>query len=196
MIFRAAGGNRVDPEHFTVLALGALLLAGVGLIGCGAGNSADGTTASTVDSPVLTTIKSPQIPELRRGVRSGKGSTLHPTHWRVSEVLGAKEVRIFSAQGFCSGIEKAPRYKGYRISEKGQKMYITPYISRERISPGPSPRPSTAKPSRSLSGLEICRGVGGAQLGVIKLDRPLEDVMLYDATTTPPGLRWPRPTNG
>jgi hypothetical protein len=95
-------------------------------------------------------------------------------HWRIASVAGPTSVRIFSNAGYCLGDPK-PRYGVTKVVERADSVYISPalvYAPREK---GP------------------CRGVGYSVSQTIDLDRELNAVKLYDSTTSPPGLRWPKP---
>jgi hypothetical protein len=70
--------------RFTLLVFGVVLLASVGLIGCGTSDSTNDTTASTVDASPMSAVPSPRIPELKRDTEVEGRRNLYPVHWRVS----------------------------------------------------------------------------------------------------------------
>lgn len=107
--------------------------------------------------------------------RLSKRLGIRQTHWRVMAVTGPKMVHILSSEGFCVEDESPPVFIAYRAVSRGNRVYITPYIAQVR----------RQNPSM------VCRGVGFSQEGTIRLGRELDDVQLYDATTSPPSLRWP-----
>jgi hypothetical protein len=100
-----------------------------------------------------------------------------PVHWRVASVAGATSVRIFSNAGYCLGDPK-PRYGAVQIVKRPDGVFISPSLIH-----APSERGS-------------CRGVGYSVSQTIDLDRELSAVKLYDSTTSPRGLRWPRSPPG
>ena len=147
--------------------LASLILLVVGVAGCG--------SSSPEERPAV--AEGPIIPRFRDQPVVAKRLKIRPVHWRISEVQGSNEVQIYSSEGYCEG-EPPPQYAGYRLRENKAKLYITVYVAELR--------------SPSRSGEELCRGAGYTQTGKIMLARNVEDVELYDATTSPPSLRWPR----
>lgn len=153
-----------------IAAVGLYAIAGVPLAGCGSPSS------ESTGSAVAPMMVQPPVRVIRR---IGSDSTdsgmadLKPVHWRLSGLPRVHRVKIFSAQGFCDG-EPAPKFEVVRVSERGKDIYLTPYVRK-----------------RHPTGV-ICRGLGGSQWGVVELRQGGRDVRLYDATTSPPSLRWPR----
>jgi hypothetical protein len=154
----------------------AAVLAGL-LVGCGSNSSDDRSKAAAESLPIWLTAEDPLIPEFKGKPVLSERMGIRQTHWRVIRIAGPKEVRILSSVGYCVEGESPPVYVAYRAVGRGKKLYITPYVAQLRRQ-----TPST-----------ICRGVGFTQEGTILLERPIGDVELYDATTSPPSLRWPLP---
>lgn len=99
---------------------------------------------------------------------------LRPVKWRVADPPAARRVHINSDIGYCVG-EPPPEYRVVRVIERGRRVFITPYVRQ--------PRPT---------GRALCRGVGGVQRGIVKLRQDAQKAKLFDASTSPPVLRWPR----
>jgi hypothetical protein len=98
---------------------------------------------------------------------------VRPVHWRVSAVSGAMSVKIYSSLGYCYS-ESKPRYDRHRIVARGNSLYITLFVAFVRK------KPDTG------SG---CRLLGWNVHRTIRLPKPLAEVTLYDASTSPPRER-------
>jgi hypothetical protein len=114
----------------------------------------------------------PYRSEGRQGGRSSK--VRRPARWKVVSVLNPYSVKISSSIGYCVGDPK-PRYGQVQIVQTGRKIFITPYV----VSAG--------------SEKDACFGVGWYQYWTLHLNQRLAAVRLFEATTTPPSLRWPKP---
>lgn len=99
---------------------------------------------------------------------------LTPVHWRVAALRGPREVEIFSSAGYCDG-EAPPRYEAVRVWERKTRIYIAPFIAKAHPAGG------------------FCRGIGAFQRGTVRIAQDVDDARLYDATKSPPRLRWPEP---
>lgn len=99
-------------------------------------------------------------------------------HWRVAGMPGSRSVTISSSVGYCDGDPK-PRYGKILVRSRRSKVFITPFVVAQ---------------SRAEKG-GFCDGLGWYQYRTLKLSRPVAKLKLYDASTRPPSLRWPRPSS-
>lgn len=96
-----------------------------------------------------------------------------PAPWKVGAIVDATTVRIVSHVGYCAG-DRRPRFGYVRVEKRGHRVYI-------------SPRVLNAPPRKGS-----CRGVGYFEKRTIDLGESLSRLQLFDGTTSPPTLRWPR----
>lgn len=107
------------------------------------------------------------------GGQSLSNQTGVPVTWKVGGILNSSTVEIVSDVGYCVG-DPRPRFGKIVIARRGNRVYIKPYV----VNPPPETGP--------------CRGVGYFEKRAIDLGEDVEGLRLYDATTEPPTLRWPR----
>lgn len=96
-----------------------------------------------------------------------------PVAWEVGAVSGPSTVQIVSDVGYCVG-DPRPRFGRIAITRHGSRVYIKPFVINAPPTSGP------------------CRGVGYFEKRAIDLGDEIQGLQLYDATTEPPTLRWPR----
>ena len=97
------------------------------------------------------------------------------THWRVVAIPDLYSVTISSSVGYCIGDSK-PRYASVHVTSRNSKVFITPFVEDRQ------------------SQSEICDGIGSYQRRTLRLNQRIDSVALYDATVSPPALRWPKPS--
>lgn len=100
---------------------------------------------------------------------------VRPVRWKVSGPPVDRKVRIASVVGYCVGAEK-PRIKSVHVVEKARRVLLTAMLTVVKV------------------GRESCAGVSLGVQKIIKLEHPLGERELYDASLSPPAKRWPRGT--
>lgn len=98
---------------------------------------------------------------------------LRPVKWKVNGAPTGRLVRIVSMVGRCAGAG-LPRIKVVHIVEKPRRVLLTAML--------------TVVSSDTRKG---CAGVAVGVRKTIRLRRPVANRALYDASATPPALRWP-----
>jgi hypothetical protein len=93
-------------------------------------------------------------------------------HWSFFEQLGPRKARLAGEVGYCVG-EPKPRIEKVLRRYSGNRVFLM-LILEER-----PPEP------------EKCRGVGLAVFKTVSFRRDLEQLKLFDSSTTPPTPRWP-----
>lgn len=96
--------------------------------------------------------------------------------WSIWAVTGKREVRIVGQEGYCEGRPK-PRITDVITQYEGERVYMTAMLREP--------------PESSAEKDELCLGVELAIYKTVKLDRPVKDSVLYDASLDPPEQRWP-----
>jgi len=96
-----------------------------------------------------------------------------PVAWKVGAILNSSTIEIVSDVGYCVG-EPRPRFGKIAITRRGNNVYIKPFVINAPPETGP------------------CRGVGYFEKRKIDLGEDVRGLQLYDVTTEPPTLRWPR----
>ena len=145
-----------------------LLCVAVSIMACGS-SSKDETQSAAKQLPLSRLDPTQRIPEIV------PSEALVPIQWRVVSISGPRDVVIESQQGYCVNSQSPPKYRGVAVREEGNDVYIRAFVQRPNLSEG-----------------RICRGVGYAQIGTVKIGQALSsEVKLFDAVTTPPRQRWP-----
>lgn len=93
--------------------------------------------------------------------------------WKVGAILGSSAVEIVGAVGYCVG-ESRPRFGKVTSTRQGHRVYIEAFIVNAPPKTGP------------------CRGVGYFERRAVDLGEDVHGLRLYDASTSPPTVRWPR----
>jgi len=106
--------------------------------------------------------------------RRAQSREMHQVHWKSHGPPAGKTVRIVSEVGHCAGTEK-PRIEEVRIREREDRVLLTAFLT---------------VPERGIG--EACAGTALGVRKVIRLRRPLGGRALYDASFSPPKLRWPQ----
>lgn len=144
-------------------------------------------------------MDAPVIHQIQGKLKVAKWLRVGTVHWRVSKVAGPHAVRIYSSLGYCAGDELPPRFAGYRLSGRGRNLYITPYAAKLKFRHGKAYSAKVMPQGKVIGGrlsfpvhneIFVCRGVGYYPYAVLKLNQRVKVVKLYDATTSPPSLRW------
>lgn len=151
------------------LGLGAMAGALV-LVVSGCGSASDSSTTSNGRLPSLPPEERIAAVDYRP---SGK-SDLVGVRWGLAGPPTAKRIHVVASRGYCVG-EAPPKFEAVRVVERGKSLYITAFGSKS--TPG--------------SAGAICRGIGGFQRGYVELRQDPSAARLYDASTSPPTLRWP-----
>jgi hypothetical protein len=107
----------------------------------------------------------------RENVRSD-AKQVRPVRWKVYGPPTGRRVRIISEVGYCAGTE-IPRIKAVHVVEKARRVLLTAILSEAEVGPGG------------------CAGVSRGIKKVVRLERPLGKRDLYDASLSPPAIRWP-----
>jgi len=181
-----------------------LLAFAVAFISCGSDFSVDGRVVKKDPEDWRPKVEAPLIPQIKGKLQAARWLRVRPVHWRVSKITGSREVQIYTSLGYCVGSELPPRFAGYRLSRRGKSLHITPYAA--KLEPRYTRAYSamlTSRDRRVDAGrlafplqkrMDLCRGGGYYAYAMIKLNQGIEDVKLYDATTSPPSLRWSQST--
>lgn len=141
------------------------------LIGCGSSSESTDTSGRLPDPGPAPILK----PLTKESIASG-AVDLIPVHWRLNGPPKGRQVPIYAGRGYCVG-DAVPEFQDVRVSERGNEVFITAYVNK--------PVPSE---------LEVCRGIGGLQRGIVQLRQSVDGASLYDASTSPPSKR--RPSGG
>lgn len=112
----------------------------------------------------------------RIGAPSAPGRIqLRRVPWHVVATHGQHEVEISSEEGYCVGAERPPKYEAVRVIERSGRVTITTFVRRRNSSPPGG----------------VCAGVGYGQYGTVQIGKSLKNTRLFDASVSPPRLRWP-----
>lgn len=144
-----------------------LAVAGLSFLGCGS-SSIKSTSSTELPHPA----PAREIKPLNKSLLAS--GDLKPVQWRVFGIPKGQEVRILAEGGYCAG-ESPPEFQAVRVIERKGLVYIAPYVQK------PTPRSH-----------EACGGIGGFQWGIVEISQVAQDVKIYDSTTSPPTLRWPK----
>lgn len=142
--------------------------------GCG-GDKLASTPGSTKNAGVANKQDHPPVLVIPRAKHATqpRQAKRRPVQWRLAGSPSGRRIRVSSELGYCVG-ERPPRYEAVRVSERGDKVFITTYVGEGKA-----------------SGRAICRGIGHSQMGIVVLSRDASSAHLYDASVSPPALRWP-----
>jgi hypothetical protein len=171
------GSRQFAVRRGGIAVAAAVVCLGVAIASCGS-DGASSSSEAKIDrlrESAAAIPRGERIPELAGKSVTPMRAALTPVHWRMAKVVGPRVVEIYSGAGYCVGSEPPPRFLAVRSWRRGSNIYVAPFIAVRRASSG------------------VCRGVGYWQYGTVHLDRSLKGVRLFDATTSPPSLRWPRP---
>lgn len=106
----------------------------------------------------------------------GRTAGLRPMSWGAVEMTGPREMKIGGEADYCWGDPKKPKVERARTRYRGEAAYIT--------------AEATPPSEESVDG-DKCSYVGLPVFKVVTLRRNLRGIVLYDASTTPPEVRWP-----
>ena len=113
----------------------------------------------------------------RGGTGQNVAVTMEAVPWRISSVPGPRTIAVIGEVGHCVG-DPRPRLRGAQIRYRNDAAYV---------------RLNAAIPKKKMSTKnELCAGVELFLRTRITLRRDVEDLRIYDGSTKPPELRWPR----
>lgn len=100
-------------------------------------------------------------------------SMVKVVHWSVRKQVGPKALLIAAATSYCHGDPK-PTIAKYRIKEVNKSMYVRVFVLlRRRYS-------------------VVCLGSLVPLKKVIRFSQPLDEAVIFDASTVPPVRKWPQ----
>lgn len=142
------------------------ILFGIFFAGCGSSSESTDSSARLPNPGPAPRLESLTKESISRG-------DLVPVHWKLSGMPEGRRARIYAGRGYCAG-DVPPEFQGVRVSEQGSRIFITAYVNR-------------SAPSEHA----VCRGIGGLQRGVVRVRQAVDEVRIFDASTSPPSKRWP-----
>ena len=109
------------------------------------------------------------------GEEKASAGQLRPVRWKIYGPPIGRRVRIISEVGHCAGTEK-PGIGVVHVDERVRLVLLTAMLT--------------------VGGSGRGEGCAGVRIGlhkIVRLERPLGERALYDASVSPPAKRWPRP---
>lgn len=138
-------------------------------VGCGATES----SPPHVEGVLLPSGRVGVLPYTNTEPSPRKGARVMASEWHVTDAGNGNRLSIVTERGFCSG-DQPPKLIGVHIEKRSKRVFIIAYLE------------YVDHPPRA-----DCLRYGGLQRGVVLLDGPVADFKIFDATPSPPQIRWP-----
>lgn len=161
--------SAIEAGRLTVRTAFLLVFSALFVVGCG--SSAEPTDSS---GRLPNTGPAPTLEVLTKKSIASDTRNLVAVRWKLSGSPRGRQVAIYAQRGYCVG-EAPPEFKGVRVVESGDRVFITAYMNRP------------AAPEQA-----VCGGIGGFLRGTVEIRQAADDARLYDASTAPPSKRWPK----
>jgi hypothetical protein len=110
----------------------------------------------------------------REGEVVHQRTTYRTVHWRLVGAPSGKFIRIASDVGYCDGV-RPPSIHTVHSDERKEDVLLTAVLAAPKQDPGVA-----------------CAGVRLGLEKTVMLKRALDDRSIFDASFSPPRMRWPR----